>query len=120
MITLKNIYSAVEKASGFKKLKAKSRKGDLPLWRGMFCKISCELTGAPLREIAETIDRDHATAVYWRKNFEYAFITRPDLRVAYEHIKKELEVFMDSHIDVNKLDLQAEEVIRGMLTRKWR
>ena len=114
MISAKDVFSRVREASGFKDLDSKSRKGDRPLWRGMYCKLAYEMTEETVYGIGRWINRDHATVVYWKNKFEDEFLTRPDLRFAYEHIKEELEFFRGRLIALDVLDLEAEKIIRSM------
>ena len=118
MVTAKDVLEKVEQLSGYTDLAIKSKKGDRAIWRGMYCLLCREMTNESLRIISKLIDRDHSTVAYWQKKFEHEFYTRPDLRGIYEQAKEELEVLNEHFIDANKLDMEAEKVIRSMRSRE--
>ena len=114
MISAKEVFRLVERASGFKDLDSRSKKGDRPLWRGIYFALACECTCDTLRTIGSIAGRDHSTVSIWRNTYTDMFISRPDMKEVYLFLKREIELLKGCIIDVKKLDRDAQEIIDEM------
>lgn len=114
-LTSKEVLSVVERMSGFSDITVRSKGRDLPLWRGLYCKLACELTLEPRTRIGELIGRDHSTVTYWNGAFKNLFYTRTDMEEAYIFAKKELEAVRLRKSRLKWIDVQAEKIIESML-----
>lgn len=114
-IKLEQIKKEVERTVKVKDISLKSKKHDLPIWRGLYCKLAWDYTDYPLRVIGNVIDINHAAVVYWRDSFENLFVSRPDVEDIYKHTLRRLRLLDASQKAVENLDIQAENIIKSML-----
>lgn len=114
-IALEDIKRGIEEVVGEKDISIKSKAQDLPIWRGIYCKIACTYTPHTLRRIASLINITHGNVVYWRDTFEYYFPTRPDVEKRYNEVLERLGLFAAERFQ-KEVDAENELILKSMLS----
>src|SRR5690606_30654564 len=114
-LTLQDIKSQIEYSLKIPDLAAKNKKGDLPIWRGMYCKIACENTGFTLRQIGAKVNLSHATVIYWKRNFENEFLTRKEVEHRYWFTLNQLGAAVAKNRALVQIEKVAEDIVNSMI-----
>lgn len=116
MITLGEIKNEIEAAVAVKDISIKSSKNDMAVWRGLYCKLACELTSKSLAKIGAFVNiRAHATVTHWRNTFEDLYLSRPDLKELHDFVWMRLDRLDRIRYAVVRIEAQAEEIVENMI-----